>query len=159
MFPPLAGTGGTGLGLAISKRLSGMMGGTTGLESELGRGSTFWFTVNAREVQAPPSAVMKKSIAPGSKRGGRVLVAEDNAINQKVAMRLLSHLGYSADFVNDGAEALERIQAGEYDLVLMDCQMPVMDGFEADARHSAASRQNRQNSHHRGYCQCSCGRA
>lgn len=123
--------GGTGLGLAIAKRLSEMMGGTTGLESELGRGSTFWFSVKVREVQAPLSAAREESPAAGSKRGARVLIAEDNSINQKVAMRLLSHLGYSADVVNNGAEALDRIQTGEYDVVLMDCQMPVMDGFEA----------------------------
>ncbi len=123
--------GGTGLGLAIAKRLSEMMGGATGLESELGRGSTFWFSVKVREVQAPPSAVREESSPIGSKRGGRVLIAEDNPINQKVAMRLLSNLGYSADVVNNGAEALDWIQTGEYDVVLMDCQMPVMDGFEA----------------------------
>ncbi len=128
--------GGTGLGLTISKRLAELMGGTIGVNSAPGRGSSFWFT-----VEFPVSWQRSASIAPlrealegatrGSQSRGHILVVEDNPVNQKVAVHLLSRLGCVSHVAHNGAEALEMIQTYAYDLVLMDCQMPVMDGFEA----------------------------
>jgi CheY-like chemotaxis protein len=134
--------GGTGLGLAISKSLAELMGGTIGFENGVTRGSRFWFTVKlpiSRSSQ--PSAMqglgaLQHAVAntnDNTPSRGRVLVAEDNPINQRVAGILLSKLGYTPDLAGDGRQALEKLQQQDYDIVLMDCQMPVMDGFEAAA--------------------------
>ena len=128
--------GGTGLGLAITKRIARLMGGDAGATSVLGQGSAFWFTVRLDKskltvedlAKAPEVAERSLQVMP---RGARILLAEDNQINQEVAMELLTEVGMKVDIANDGQEALEKARIGGYDLILMDVQMPIMDGLEA----------------------------
>jgi PAS domain S-box-containing protein len=136
--------GGTGLGLAISKQLAEMMGGTIGVDSREGQGSAFWFTAvfdlapSAPPQTANPGREGRSGMAQG--RAARILVAEDNAINREVVLEQLGQLGYLASAVANGAEAVEAVERGGFDLVLMDCQMPVMDGFEAARRIRGSAR-------------------
>lgn len=124
--------GGTGLGLAISKLLVSLMGGGIGMESEPGRGSRFWFTVPFAPARPQAHQASDATAATeGSLAGIRVLLAEDNIVNQRIVVKLLQRLGCSVDSAANGAEALESLRRQSYDVVLMDCLMPEMDGYEA----------------------------
>jgi len=130
--------GGTGLGLAISKRLVHMMGGEIGVDSEPGKGSTFWFTVRLgliSEVTTPAaSSPLEESAETELRRrfaGARVLLAEDEPISQEVSRAILEDVGLLVDLAEDGEMALALAQIADFDIILMDMQMPKMNGLDA----------------------------
>jgi len=129
--------GGTGLGLAITKKLAEMMGGDSGVKSTLGRGSTFWFTVRLRKGEGQASETRFAPVSDAEFQlkahftGRRVLLAEDEPINREITLELLQDAGLTVDLAEDGCEALKLASNNRYDLILMDMQMPGMDGLEA----------------------------
>ena len=151
--------GGTGLGLAICQQLVSLMEGKIGAESVIDQGSTFWFQVEfdkqvaatpisefhtAKILECKPQELAIVNLKSTGKENIKILVAEDNSINQAVILNQLQMLGYEADCVTNGVEALKLLKKQDYDLVLMDCQMPVMDGYTTtqELRHHEGNKRH-----------------
>jgi signal transduction histidine kinase/ActR/RegA family two-component response regulator len=132
--------GGSGLGLAIARQLATLMGGKIGVDSVEGQGTTFWFTARlARSSQYSPASADTSTKVAHAETALRVLLVEDNTTNQMVARLLLERLGHKVHLANNGTEALAYLRDHDCDLVLMDCEMPGLDGYEATRAIRAAS--------------------
>jgi len=127
--------GGTGLGLSISKQLVELMGGQTGVDSTKGNGSTFWFTVRCQPVKKAVVATYRRVALDrwSVSRPLKILVAEDNAANQRMIRIILNKLNHSVEIAENGNCTIELLKSGDFDVILMDIRMPVMDGIEATA--------------------------
>jgi CheY-like chemotaxis protein len=129
--------GGTGLGLAITKKIAEVMGGTAGVTSAAGKGSTFWFTAVLSKTQHSAEEPVKARVETAEQvirrdhAGKRILLAEDEPINREVGVMLLEDVGLRVDLAEDGQIAVTKARSGGYALILMDMQMPVLDGLDA----------------------------
>jgi CheY-like chemotaxis protein len=133
--------GGTGLGLSISRRLVHMMGGTLGVDSTLGEGSQFHFTIELAHATASSlEADLRPAVATQSGQPLHILIAEDNPVNQEVAGTMLRRRGHTVDIVGNGREAVDAVSRERYDVVLMDLQMPILDGLQATAEIRALAK-------------------
>ncbi len=132
--------GGTGLGLTISKILVGMMGGKIWVESKENKGSTFYFTLSLKKADSVDASLTAEGViiedtdhAVSRLQGAHILVVEDNLLNQELVQELLTMEGLTCETASDGQQALELLAKNNFDAVLMDCQMPVLDGYQATA--------------------------